>query len=261
MPPNSAILIVAVFAMLMGLIMALSQQENKPIPRSEAVAYTGKFEEYEAGRNYRTIHFADGSTYDVYPHTETRDFRERMESLEKGTTLHLLINPNNKYVAEIRTDTRELLNFDTSQAEIAAYDNGYVAIGLFACGAGIFLILYVIGTTRYARREKARQETRASARMEGQDDPILRRADESAKCRILLEAVRQEYRICYRRLKHTNELVVNGYVYDEKKGIIEFTHKLSAVVDGHIIEAGYDDRDFSYIRFDGKRIARKKRIL
>jgi len=81
------------------------------------------------------------------------------------------------------------------------------------------------------------------------------------KSRILLEARVQGYQICYRRVKSTNELVINGRVYDEKKGIIEFAHKLCATVDGHEIEAGYDSDSYSYILFDGEMIQRKIRLI
>ena len=70
-----------------------------------------------------------------------------------------------------------------------------------------------------------------------------------------------EYQICYRRVKSTNELVINGQVYDEKKGIIEFEHKLCATISGHNIEVGYDTESFSYMVFDGKTIKRKKRWI
>ena len=77
----------------------------------------------------------------------------------------------------------------------------------------------------------------------------------------MLETKVQNYSICYRRVKKTNELVVNGWVYDEMTAVIEFAHELCAKVDGHKIEAGYDKQSFSYIIFDGKPVARKRRWL
>ena len=58
-----------------------------------------------------------------------------------------------------------------------------------------------------------------------------------------------------------NELVVSGWVYDEKKGLIEFEHRLCATVDGYAVEAGYDPDGRSYIMFDGKVIERKERWI
>ena len=90
---------------------------------------------------------------------------------------------------------------------------------------------------------------------------FFQHANCSVKVRILLEARVEEYEICYRRVKSVNELVVNGVVYDEKKGVIEFAHNLSAVVDGHTIEAGLSDDSYSYIMFDGECLANKQRLI
>ena len=94
-----------------------------------------------------------------------------------------------------------------------------------------------------------------------QNSAVLRMADMDVKAKILLETEKDGFVITYRRVKRVNELVINGIVYDEKKGIIEFEHNLSAVIDGHKIEAGYDEDSYSYIIFDGERIAEKLRII
>ena len=93
-----------------------------------------------------------------------------------------------------------------------------------------------------------------------EDSPILRRADTETKFRVLLEARVDNYRICYRRIKHTNELVINGNVYDEIKGILESEHILEAVVDGHVITAGHNGTH-SIIEFDEKLVAKKIRLF
>lgn len=251
-----AVLIAAVLSIILGISFIITQKDNKPIPRKAALSYSGYFDYYDTSwENYREIHFADGSVYDVYPHTESTDFREKMESLAKGTKLHILINPNNEYVVEVRTDSEELLNFETSQQDIDSYDDGYIVLGIFTIGAGIFLILYQVGAAVYKRKEKARHE------QPRHNTGFLRYADKTASSRILLETTVHTYRICYRRVKMTNELVVNDRVYDEKKGIIEFAHKLCAVIDGHSIEAGLDDESYSYIMFDGELVKQKKRLL
>lgn len=251
-----AVIVVAVLAMLLGMIFAVTELANKPIPREEAVAYSGTFDHYDATwENYREIYFEDGSAYEVYAHTETQEFREMMESLEKGTKLYLLVNPNNELVAEIKTDTEELLNFETSQREVAAYGNGYVIIGMVCFAGGVFLIFYAVAVLRNRRKEEARHAAKKDKAK------VLRLADPDVKSRTLLEASEQGYQICYRRVKSTNELVINGRVYDEMKAVIEFEHKLCAEVDGHRIEAGLDQRDHSYILFDGELIKEKKRLI
>ncbi len=90
---------------------------------------------------------------------------------------------------------------------------------------------------------------------------ILRMADNEVKSRVLLEASSQGYNIVYRRVKKTNELVVNGRVYDEYEALVEFPHTLTAVIDGHKIEVRYDTTNYMYILFDGEQLAKKLRLI
>ena len=99
-----------------------------------------------------------------------------------------------------------------------------------------------------------------SASGETYDSPVIRKADKNVKSRILAEARAFDYSIRYRRVKHTNELVINGNVYDEISGVIERPHVLAATLDGHCIEAGYNGTH-SLIVVDGKIIAKKIRLF
>ncbi len=259
-PSDTATVVLAVLSILMGVFFIYLQMDNKPISREEAVYYEGLYETYQNhSARYLEIHFQDGSCYEVYPYTQTAEFESTMEALETGTVLYIAINPNNHYVIEIKTETYEILNFEASQEAIDRYDNGYIVIGGIACFAGVFLIWYVVASTRYKNKEN----TKAKARRTGEDGRTgrLRMADPAAKGKILLEAEVDGYRIGYRRVKTVNELVINGVVYDEKKGVIEFAHKLSATLDGHTFEAGYDEADMSYIVYDHKRIKEKRRWI
>ena len=142
---------------------------------------------------------------------------------------------------------------------VSQSDTGFIWLGAVACFAGVFLIAYVIASRIYKRKEAARHKQKEE--ICGGDSAVLRYADFAVKSRILLEAKAEGYTICYRRVKSTNELVINGRVYDEKKGFFEFEHKLMAVVGGHTIEAGYDGDEHSYITFDGNLIEYKRRLI
>ena len=253
--------IVGIIAIVFGLFFALTQSVNKPIPRTEAVSYSGEFEKYEREENYKEIFFSDGSSYPVYPHTETQEFADTMSSLPKGTKLYILVNPNNDYIVEIIMGSSEILNFEESQAALDAYDNGYIAIGVFICFAGVFIITYGLVSSKQKEKEIEKHTKKAKRRESGADDKPVRRADRSVKVRILLEVRVEEYEICYRRVKSVNELVINGIVYDEKKGIIEHSHNLSAIVNGHRIDAGFDGMSQSYIKLDGVMIANQLRLI
>ena len=66
----------------------------------------------------------------------------------------------------------------------------------------------------------------------------LRVASMDVKFRVLLQANVLGHDVVYRRVKSTNELVIDGNVYDEYTKKLEFDHVLSANIDGHIIAAG-----------------------
>ena len=62
----------------------------------------------------------------------------------------------------------------------------------------------------------------------------------SVKHKVLLQATCKNLDICYRRVQHTNELVINGNVYAEKPGVIEINHVLYAEIGGHVVTAGLE---------------------
>ena len=159
-----------------------------------------------------------------------------------------------KYVDKI------LLNFEESQKALDSYDNGYMGMGIFFIAAGIILFIYMILSSKLKSKEKARRVS-AKKQAKKRNYAYIRHADFGAKSRILLEANTEGYSICYRRVKHTNELIVNGKVYDEMKGVLEVEHNLVAVVDGHRIEAGLDEDSCSYIYFDDVLVEIKDRRI
>lgn len=89
----------------------------------------------------------------------------------------------------------------------------------------------------------------------------IRIADMSVKSRVLLEAEYNGKQIIYRRVKRINELVIGGYVYDEYEALVERPHTLTAVIDGHVIEAGINEYSRSFIIVDGELIAKKIRFI
>ena len=90
--------------------------------------------------------------------------------------------------------------------------------------------------------------------------PILRIADTTVKSRVLLEADGAGHHICYRRVKRINELVIDGYVYADVEMLMETAHALTAQMDGHVFQAGFDGVAHSYIRVDGVQVAKKLRL-
>lgn len=89
----------------------------------------------------------------------------------------------------------------------------------------------------------------------------LRRADENVKHRVLLESDALGHHVCYRRVKRINELVIDGYVYDEIEILIETAHALNAKIEGHTFQVGFDGMAHSYLRVDGETVAKKLRLV
>ena len=93
------------------------------------------------------------------------------------------------------------------------------------------------------------------------DSTPLRPADTDVKARILLETDYFNHTITYRRVKKTNELVIDGKVYDEYTALVEMPHILTAVIDGHKIATGMDKTSRSFINVDGQTVKTKLRLI
>lgn len=252
----------SIVAILIGLIFIFTQSENTPIDRSEAISQSGKFESYENYKNYCYINLLNGESYNVYPHTTTKEFLDKMKSLERGEMLYILVNPNNDYVVEVKTANEEILNFETSQKNIDSYDNGYIILGIVMCAIGVIFLIYTVIEIRNKRKlaDEIAQKTE-SLKNSAQDSIPLYEADLNKKYRILLQITKGDLQIIYRRKVFVNELVINGMVYDKKRAVIEFPHRLFAKVNGKLVEAGLSDYSNSYISVNGKVVKRKKRTV
>lgn len=129
-----------------------------------------------------------------------------------------------------------------------------------------YLIVGVITASKLKKlpaEEPAAVQVAGEAEAEGEpvsNSTPLRRADEDVKHRVLLEATYGGRQIVYRRVKRVNELVISGYVYDEYEALAEMAHCLTARIDGHTIEMGFDGVSSSYFRVDGQQLAKKIRL-
>ncbi len=146
------------------------------------------------------------------------------------------------------------------QAFVGGLPAVIVAVAVMFVLLGVLLLLIFCFWGNYKKKEDAEFAKKQAVLSAGGNSAALRAADTDIKQKILLDAAVDSYSICYRRVKSTNELVINGYVYDEKKGILECAHTLIAVIDNHKIEVGFDNTH-SFIIFDGELIAQKLRLI
>ena len=94
-----------------------------------------------------------------------------------------------------------------------------------------------------------------------EDSPVLEVADWTVKSRILLEAEAFGHKVCYRRVKRTNQLIIDDNIYAQIDLLMEGAHCLQAIVDGHDFQVGFDGYSKSYAIVDGKLIASKTRLI
>lgn len=253
-----ATFIAGLVAIALGLLFVFVVGAYTPISRQDAVSYSGQFEDYDYWDDSYTIKFQDGATYDV-TYWMGNDFDNYIEDLKKGDKLRLLINPYGDYVLEIKKGGNELIKFEETQQVIKNDSLGFRILGAVIAAGGVFLIFFAAALRKNNDAEKEKRRKKHKGAKLNESAP--KKADLSKRARILLEAETPEFKICYRRVRSTNELIVNGYVYDTKKAVIEFEHALFANVGGHKIEAGLDEQSYSYIKLDGEILEEKERIV
>lgn len=131
---------------------------------------------------------------------------------------------------------------------------------------GWIIVSLSIGITAHFKLKKLPPEEQPEAEQVEQPSAIpqysqvLRIADVDVKSRTLLEGDVFGHSVVYRRVKKTNELVVDGNVYGEYIATIEIPHSLKATIDGHEVEVGFDGT-FSYLKVDGSLDAKKLRLF
>ena len=95
------------------------------------------------------------------------------------------------------------------------------------------------------------------------NSPVLRAADMSVRAKELLSVEVNGHSVLYRRVKRTNELVIDGNVYGEYTALAEMPHELCAVIDGHVYAVGLVSGlvGKSYAAVDGTVVAQKTRWI
>lgn len=92
------------------------------------------------------------------------------------------------------------------------------------------------------------------------NSPILRPAAET-KARTFLSFESFGHNVVFRRVKRTNELVIDGNVYAEYIALMERSHELTAIVDGHEFTVGFEGSGSVYATVDRLMVAQKARFF
>ena len=255
-PP--VILFAALVGIGFGIFFLFFQHTYRPIPREQAESVSGEFEKYEEADGYCGITLQDGTYCLMSADTVSSDLESTLTALEKGTMLHILINPRSRFVIEIRTDTAELLNLDAAQRAIRSKNSGSTILGVVLLAAGLLLVPYAVVSYRSQRRQDARRLAETQA---GGDSTALHPLDPADNGKTLLEAEAFHHHIRYRKAGHVYMLAVDDMVYDELKTVLSSEHRLFARLDGHRFFGGFDEKIGSYIEADGKILKKKRRFF
>lgn len=104
--------------------------------------------------------------------------------------------------------------------------------------------------------------TPSSPYMDKPDSTILRVADMEVKSRVFFKEEIYGHTLIFRRVKRVNELIIDGNVYAEYVALMERSHLLSAIIDGHEYAAGADTMTSSvFIMVDGIMVKSKVRLI
>lgn len=138
------------------------------------------------------------------------------------------------------------------------------SIIIFIVFHALVIIELAFGISAYKKLQdnpEAEPELTDEPLLPDEESVPLRAADMTVKYKTLLEYNDDGYHVLYRRVKRTNELVVNGRVYAEYTALAELPHYLYARIDGHLIAAGLTLQSRSFIEIDGEVKANKIRLI
>ena len=143
-----------VFIVLGGVLGSIFTYDclylNQIIDREEAIVATGRFDSYEfsygkgGAVSEVRIDFIDrGELYiDTAYHVE---MDEKLEVLEKGEQLNMLLHPNSEAIWELTTEKSVILSFDDAKSR-TQFENGFfmfflVGLCLICISMGVFALL------------------------------------------------------------------------------------------------------------------------
>ena len=132
----------AVLCIFMSAVFSTSFFTNRPIEKSaseeKSATYSHYKEEYGPKLrrsintlNYIELYFENGEKELIHGVCVNKDLYKALDTLEKGTTLHMLINPDNNYIVELKANEEEILNFDYAQKKLRQEGVSFLYLGIF----------------------------------------------------------------------------------------------------------------------------------
>ena len=143
---------------------------NKTIHREEAIIVTGHFDSYEllytsksAAVNEVRINFVDreelyiGAAYHV-------EMDEKLEGLEKGEQLNMLLHPNSEYIWEMTSDNAVILSFDDAKSRTQFETAIFMVFLVGFCAICISMGVIALFVKYFNYKKKRRNKKTATCR-------------------------------------------------------------------------------------------------
>lgn len=154
----------AIFSLWLSLVFTHIFFVNKPIERTDAIEKSAAFDYYEeeygrtrkgtkGGLTYVVLFFEDSEKEQIRGACMNKSLWIRLDKLEKGTELHMLINPKNDYIIELKTDEKEIINFDYAQKRLLWEGIGFLCIAIFMLLLCIYFVYKSITTKEQITKE------------------------------------------------------------------------------------------------------------
>jgi hypothetical protein len=150
------IIIISLLAVVMATVFVNMKNDFAVVKRSECHVFTGTFDSYDQDHKcYIELYFTGDEMLEVHHSCGSEALFDKLDALEKGDQVAVLVNPNVDYVVEIKTEEQEILNFEKSQELMLKDATGFMWLGIAVyCGAAY---LFVYGIYMFIKERKDAQ--------------------------------------------------------------------------------------------------------
>ncbi len=145
---------ISVLCVLISIIFITMPNRYKPIAKEETQRYEGIYSSYnQDGQGYVDIIFEDETEHTIHQCCAYVEILDGLKALHKGEKLYVLINPTTDYIVELKTESKELLNFDDSQRLMLFEAKAFMWLGIVLDVGAVCLTAYGIYQLIKERKE------------------------------------------------------------------------------------------------------------
>ena len=145
---------ISVLCVLISIVFITMPNRYKSITREEAQQYEGAYSSHnQDGQDYVDIIFEDETELTIHQCCAYGEILDGLKALHEGEKLYVLINPTTDYIVELKTESKELLNFDDSQRLMLFEAKAFMWLGIVLDASAVILTAYGIYQLTKERKE------------------------------------------------------------------------------------------------------------